>query len=78
MANTELPERFQASLREAHTFPRNAISTTVDTLPYALKSLGDQYDLIKPTLYESDKSQWEVVIRDFFTADGKGKMTLGI
>ncbi|KAK6824953.1 hypothetical protein PG987_012447 [Apiospora arundinis] len=71
MANTELPERFQASLREAHTFPRNAISTTVDTLPYALKSLGDQYDFIKPTLYESDKSQWEVVIRDFFTADGK-------
>ena len=69
----ELPERFQAVLREAHTFPRNAISTTVDSLPYALKALGDKFDLIKSTLFKPDGKQWEVVIRDFFTADGQGK-----
>ncbi|KAK8038982.1 hypothetical protein PG993_007393 [Apiospora rasikravindrae] len=71
MMNIPLPERFQAPLRESHRYPRNAISSTVDNLPYALGALGDKLDSIKPTLFESDESQWEVVIRDFFPADGR-------
>ncbi|KAK8077666.1 hypothetical protein PG996_003836 [Apiospora saccharicola] len=70
MTDILLPERLQASLRESHKFPLNSISATVDSLPYALSALGDKFDSIKPTLFETDSLQWEVVIRDFAT-DGK-------